>query len=144
MLDLIGRGLEPGRPRPVRTPEVDAGLPVLDDEARGAYRRRLRELREELAEADAFNDRGRSERARGEIDAITAQLAAAVGLGGRGRVTGGAAERARSTVTHAINAALRNIRRSLPALADELALRLTTGTFCGYTPDPAHPTDWTL
>jgi len=144
VLDLIGRGLEPGRPRPVRTPEVDAGLPVLDDEARGAYRRRLRELREELAEADAFNDRGRSERARGEIDAITAQLAAAVGLGGRGRVTGGAAERARSTVTHAINAALRNIRRSLPALADELALRLTTGTFCGYTPDPAHPTDWTL
>jgi hypothetical protein len=64
-----------------------------------------------------------------------------VGLGGRGRVTGGAAERARSTVTHAINAALRRIRRSLPALADELALRLRTGTFCVYTPDPAHPTD---
>ena len=120
------------------------GLPVLDPEARSAYRRRLGELREELTEADAFNDSGRSERARGEIDAITAQLAAAVGLGGRGRVTGGAAERARSTVTHAINAALRNIRRSLPALANELALRLTTGTFCVYTPDPAHPTDWTL
>ena len=104
----------------------------------------MSELREELAEADGFNDRGRSERARGEIDAITAQLAAAVGLGGRGRVTGGAAERARSTVTHAISAALRNIRRSLPALANELALRLTTGTFCVYTPDPAHPTAWTL
>ncbi len=143
VLDLIGRGQEPGRSRPGRT-DVAPGLPVLDDEARSAYRRRVRELREELAEADAFNDRGRSERARGEIDAITAQLSAAVGLGGRGRVTGGAAERARSTVTHAINAALRNIRRILPALADELALRLTTGTFCGYTPDPAHPTDWTL
>ncbi len=144
VLDLIGRELEPGRPRPAQNPEVDAGLPVLDDEARSAYRRRLSELREELAEADAFNDSGRSERARGEIDAITAQLAAAVGLGGRGRVTGSAAERARSTVTHAITAALRNIRRSLPVLADELALRLTTGTFCVYTPDPAHPTDWTL
>ena len=142
VLDLIGRGLERWRAaRPGGSPGPSAGLPVLDAEARSAYRRRLSELREELAEADAFNDIGRAERARGEIDAITAQLAAAVGLGGRGRVTGGAAERARSTVTHAINAALRSIRRSLPALADELALRLTTGTFCVYT-DPAHPTDW--
>ena len=142
VLDLVGRGLDDGDVRPGRNPGPSVGLPVLDAEARSAYRRRLSELREELAEADAFNDIGRAERARGEIDAITAQLAAAVGLGGRGRVTGGAAERARSTVTHAINAALRKIRRSLPALADELALRLTTGTFCVYTPDPAHPTDW--
>ena len=102
------------------------------------------ELREELAEADAFHDTGRAERARREIDAITAQLAAAVGLDGRGRVASGAVERARSTVTHGITAALRNIHRSLPALADELALRLTTGTFCVYTPDLAHPTDWPL
>ena len=142
VLDLVGRGLDDGDARPGRNPGPSVGLPVLDAEARSAYRRRLSELREELAEADAFNDIGRAERARGEIDAITAQLAAAVGLGGRGRVTGGAAERARSTVTHAINAALRRIRRSLPALADELALRLRTGTFCVYTPDPAHPTDW--
>ena len=142
VLDLVGRGLDDGDVRPGRKPGPSVGLPVLDPEARSAYRRRLSELREELAEADAFNDIGRTERARGEIDAITGQLAAAVGLGGRGRATGSAAERARSTVTHAITAALRKIRRSLPALADELALRLTTGTFCVYTPDPAHPTDW--
>jgi hypothetical protein len=73
------------------------------------------------------------------MDAITAQLAAAVGLDGRGRVASGAVERARSTVTHGIKAALRNIHRSLPALADEPALRLTTGTFCVYTPDPGSP-----
>jgi tetratricopeptide (TPR) repeat protein len=140
-LDLVGRGLDDGDVRPGRKPGPSVGLPVLDPEARSAYRRRLSELREELAEADAFNDIGRAERA-GEIDAITGQLAAAVGLGGRDRVTGSAGERARSTVTHAINAALRKIRRSLPALADELSLRLKTGTFCVYTPDPAHPTDW--
>jgi tetratricopeptide (TPR) repeat protein len=142
VLELVGRGLDDGDVRPGRNAGPDAALPVLDAEARSAYRRRVSELREELAEADAFNDIGRAERARGEIDAITGQLAAAVGLGGRGRVTGGAAERARSTVTHAINAALRKIRRSLPALADDLALRLKTGTFCVYTPDPAHPTNW--
>jgi tetratricopeptide (TPR) repeat protein len=144
VLDLVGRRLEVGDPRPGRNPAANVGLPVLDAEAKSGYRRRLSELREELAEADAFHDSGRAERAHGEIDAITAQLTAAVGLDGRGRVTSSATERARSTVTHAINAAIRNIRRSLPALADELALRLTTGTFCVYTADPAHPTDWTL
>ena len=60
---------------------------------------------------------------------IMARLAAVVGLGGRGRVTGGAAERARSRVTHAIKAALRKIRRSSAALADEPARRVTTGSF---------------
>lgn len=142
VLDLIGRDMEAGEQHTGRNPGASVGLPILDAEARSAYRRRLGELRTELAEAETFNDIGRTEQARGEIDALTAQLATAVGLGGRGRVTGGAAERARSTVTHAINAALRGIRRSLPALADDLALRLTTGTFCVYTPDPNHPTDW--
>jgi tetratricopeptide (TPR) repeat protein/nucleoside-triphosphatase THEP1 len=142
VLDLIGRDMEAGEQRTGWNPGPSVGLPVLDAEARSAYRRRLGELREELAEAETFNDIGRAEQARAEIDALTAQLSTALGLGGRGRVTGGAAERARSTVTHAINAALRSIRRSLPALADDLALRLTTGTFCVYKPDPAHPTDW--
>src|SRR4029079_18889043 len=89
VLDLVGRGLDDGDGRPGRKPGPSVGLPVLDAEARSAYRRRLSELREELAEADEFNDIGRAERSCCEIDAITGQLAAAVGLGGRDRVTGG-------------------------------------------------------
>jgi tetratricopeptide (TPR) repeat protein len=144
VLDLVGRESEAGDRRPDRNPARNVGLPVLDAEAKSGYRHRLTELREELAEADAFHDSGRAERARKEIDALTAELTAAVGLGGRGRVTGSAVERARSTVTHGIKAALRSLRPKLPALADELGRRVTTGTFCVYTPDPAHPTDWTL
>jgi tetratricopeptide (TPR) repeat protein len=144
VLDLVGREPEAADRRPGRNPAPNVGLAVLDAEAKSGYRRRLTELREELAEADAFHDSGRAERARREIDALTAELTAAVGLGGRGRVTGSAVERARSTVTHGIKAALRSLRRKLPALADELGRRVTTGTFCVYTPDPAHPTDWTL
>src|SRR5262249_50625719 len=87
VLDLVGRALDVGDVRPGRKPGPSVGLPVLDADARNAYRRRLSELREDLAEADAFNDIGRAERARGEIDAITAQLGAAVGLRGRDRVT---------------------------------------------------------
>jgi hypothetical protein len=144
VLELVGWGPEDADPRPAANPAADGGLPVLDAEARSAYGRRLRELRAELAEADEFNDRGRAERARGEIDAITAQLSTAVGFGGRGRVTGSSVERARSTVTHGIKAALRNIRHGLPTFGAELALRLKTGTFCVYLPDPIHLTDWTL
>jgi non-specific serine/threonine protein kinase len=144
VLDLVGRESEAGDRLPDPNPVPNVGLPVLDAEAESGYRHRLTELREELAEADAFHDSGRAERARREIGALTAELTASVGLGGRDRVTGGAVERARSTVTHGIKTALRSLRRSLPALADELARRVTTGTFCVYKPDPAHPTDWTL
>jgi hypothetical protein len=36
------------------------------------------------------------------------------------------------------------LRTGLPALADELRLRIKTGVYCVYLPDPAHPTDWAL
>src|SRR5262249_59113150 len=78
---------------------VDHGLEVLDPQAKAAYRRRLEELRAELAEAEEFNDSGRAERAREEMEAIGAQLASAVGLGGRDRPTGAAGERARPAPT---------------------------------------------
>ena len=47
VLDLVGLELEAGDQRPGRNPVPNVGLPVLDDEAKGAYRRRLSELREE-------------------------------------------------------------------------------------------------
>ena len=128
----------PSEPAP---PRGGAG-PVLDAQAKAAYRSRLGELREELAAAEQFHDEGRAARARYETEALTEQLAAAVGLGGRDRVAAMDAERARSAVTHGIKGALRRIREGLPTLADELELRIGTGTYCLYTPDPVHPVDW--
>jgi len=121
----------------------DAG-PVLDAQAKAAYRNRLVELREELAEAERFNDEGRAVRARAEIEALTEQLAGAVGLGGRDRVAAADAERARSAVTQGVKAALRKIGEGIPPLGDHLARRIKTGTFCVYTPDPSHPLAWAL
>ena len=118
--------------------------PALDAQAKAAYRRRLAELREEVEEAERFNDPGRAVRAREEIDALTDQLAAGVGLGGRDRVTGTAAERARSTVTQRIRSALEKIGDALPALGDQLVPRIKTGVFCAYLPDTVHPIVWTF
>jgi hypothetical protein len=116
--------------------------PILDDRAKGAYRRRLEELRDELAEAERFNDSGREEQARGEVAALTRQLAAAVGLGGRDRAARTAAERARSAVTQRLRGAIQRIARQQSGLADHLSARVRTGTFCVYRPDPERPIVW--
>jgi non-specific serine/threonine protein kinase len=79
-----------------------AGIERLDAEAKAAYKRRLEDLRDELDEAERFNDPLRAVRAREEIDAIVRQLAAATGLGGRQRAAGSHAERARLAVTKRI------------------------------------------
>lgn len=139
-LPTAARGSDARRPPETRNP----GLAVLDSSAKAAYRQRLADLREELAEAEQFNDAGRATRAREEMEFLTEQLAGAVGLGGRDRLAASDAERARSAVTQNIKAAVRRIRPRLPALADELQRHIKTGTYCAYAPDPAHPIDWAM
>jgi TolB-like protein/Tfp pilus assembly protein PilF len=123
-LDLAGR-------------EDDAfrGEAVLDDAARQALKGRIRDLQEELAEAEDMNDPGRAERARAELDRLIETLSKALGLGGRGRRLGDAAERARTTVTWRIRHAVRRIEATHPELGRHFANSLRTGTFCVYQPE---------
>jgi tetratricopeptide (TPR) repeat protein len=121
---------------------VDQGLEVLDPQAKTAYRQRLEELRADLEEAETFNDTGRAAKAREEMEAIGEQLAAAFGLGGRDRKARSTAERARTTVTHRVRAAIKHISQLQPALGDHLDGRIETGTFCVYRPDPTRPIAW--
>lgn len=107
---------------------------LLDDRAREDYRQRLRALRGELAEAEAFADLGRSERARAEIDALSAELSRAFGLGGRKRRAGDAAERARVNVQRRLRDAVRRIGEHDEALGRHLAWAVRTGAFCCYQP----------
>src|SRR4029453_897977 len=62
----------------------DAG-PVLDAQAKAECKRRLKDLRQELEEAERFNDPGRAAKARHEVTGITRRLASATGLPGRDR-----------------------------------------------------------
>jgi tetratricopeptide (TPR) repeat protein len=111
----------------------DAGT-LLDSEAIHSYRKRLLDLREELEEAEAFSDQGRTNRAKGEIEFLTQELARAVGLGGRERRAGNAAERARTTVQKRLREAIRRIEDELPEVGAHLEHTIRTGTFCGYFP----------
>jgi hypothetical protein len=121
----------------------DAG-PTLDDQAKAAYRRRIDELRDDLEEAEAFNDPERAARAREEMDFLTRELAAAVGLGGRDRRTASNVERARVAVTKAVRATLKRIEEIDGELGAELVGTVRTGTFCAYEPDRRRPVTWAV
>lgn len=118
--------------------------PGLDDQAKAAYRDRIDELQEEIAEAESYNDPERAARARDELAFLVRELARAVGLGGRDRKTGSDAERARVNVTRAIRTALRRIGEHDPALWRGLDSAIRTGTFCVYEPAPGDEPAWDL
>ncbi|WP_329500061.1 ATP-binding protein [Kitasatospora herbaricolor] len=138
---LADRGTIPGANPDGLHPPGDTGE-LIDATARQAYRTRLRELEQEETEADRDGDADRSARIAVERQALVGQLAAAYGLGGRPRRTGSAAERARTTVTARIRAALDRITRAHPPLGRHLANAVRTGTLCVY--DPESPVGWQL
>jgi len=129
-LDLTGRHSE------------DLGGEILDEKARVAIKRRIRDLQETLADAENMNDIGRAEAARDELDQLVEALSAALGLGGRARRLGDLAEKARTSVTWRIRHALRRIEAAHPALGRHLANSIRTGTFCRYRPE--HVVAWSF
>ena len=126
---------------PVTAGLHDAG-PILDSQAKAEYKRRIDELRQDVEEAERFNDSYRSAKARREMGAIAEQLAAAVGLGGRDRRASSDAERAHSAVTKRIKEAINRIGKVIPPLGRHLAARIRTGYFCSYNPHPDRPVAW--
>ena len=121
---------------------TDAGLPIIDDEARNAYRRRLVEVDDDIDEAIRMHDEGRVELAQRDRDYLIAELSRAVGLGGRHRSVGGTAERARTSVTRSLRYALQRLAEHHPTVATHLEHSVRTGTYCSYTPDPLAPILW--
>ena len=121
----------------------DAGE-MIDAEARAAYKARLLDLREELEEAQEFNDPERAAHAQEEIETLSQELARAMGIGGRVRKAGSVAERARLNVGRAINTVIKKISSESLGLGQHLTAAVKTGTFCSYTPDPRLPIRWRL
>lgn len=116
------------------------GLELIDAQARRAYRARLAELQPQIEEADADHDPERAARARAEMEFLTAELSAALGVGGRPRRQPDAFERARKAVTWRIRAGIDRIEREHPELGRHLRHAIRTGTFCSYAPE--HPVAW--
>ncbi len=123
--------------------EGDAG-PILDTQAKAAYRARVSRLQEEIDEAVAFHDPEKAAMLREELVFVARELAGAVGIGGRDRKTGSDAERARVNVTRAIRTAIKRITEHDATLGHHLGTDIKTGTFCVYEPDPGDEPAWDL
>lgn len=143
-LDLaaVGSAGSNTRPAPEDDLSAEVGDDVLDRRARDAYRQRLEELRDTVAEAESFGDTERASRAREEMEFLAGELAAGIGLGGRPRPAVSPSERARQSVTKAIRGALSRIAEQSPRLGEHLRTTVHTGTYCSYTPDSRSPISW--
>ena len=136
--------LQAGAPAPDLQAAAEPAGTWLDDEAKRAYKARLADLEEDLAEAERWGDLERAARAREERELIGRELARAVGLGGRDRPAGSAAERARVNATRAIRGAIRRIEECDASLGRHLDRAVRTGTFCVYDPAPQDEVTWAM
>jgi hypothetical protein len=125
-----------------RFPDAGDAGEMLDPRAKEAYRRRLTEIESDLEEARTLGDASRMAQANTERDFLVNELSRAVGLGGRDRRAGSAAERARASVTRAVRHAMGRIRAQHPPLGAHLERTIRTGTYCTYLPDPRVPVAW--
>ena len=123
---------------------VQTGLPMIDDQARAAYRRRLAEVDDDIEEATRLNDIGRVELAERDRDYLIHELTSAAGLGHRTRSVGGTGERARTSVTRSLRYSLERLAEHHPMLAAHLDQSVHTGIYCTFTPDPIAPVAWQL
>lgn len=110
--------------------------PILDRRAQGSYKARLLDLRDELDEAERFNDMFRATKIRTEMSLLTKELARAFGLHGESRLAISDAERARVRVTLAIKGSIGKISKYNPPVGWHLATSIRTGSFCSYFPSP--------
>ena len=124
--------------------------PILDEQAKRDYRSRISELNEELSELrergnlSLLGEQGYRRRAEVEfeLEALTRQLAQAVGIFGRDRRSGSAAERARVNVTRAIRSAIQKISEHDAPLGELLRICIRTGSLCSYIPNARSPIEW--
>ena len=155
--DLVGMAYlaellaHPAQPISALTLAVGGGPPgeprheIIDRQARDAYVQRARELADDLAEAEADNDLGRTDRLRIELDAVVTQIEEATGLGGRPRAFTNEHERARTSVRKAIKRAIDEIRGADPVVGEILDAAVVTGSLCMYTPASSpHNVRWTV
>jgi tetratricopeptide (TPR) repeat protein len=117
---------------------------ILDRQALTAYRQRLRDLDEDLAEAERWSDTGRLDTLRGERHALLDELARATGLNGRIRTGGSSQERARIAVQKAIAAAIERIATIDQPLARHLRTAIRTGLTCSYQSSSEDSPGWIL
>ncbi len=113
-----------------------SGGDLVDRRTLAAYRQRLSDLDDDIAEAERHHDPERRAGAETERQAVLDELGRITRADGQSRVfSNHPAERARKAVSGRIRDAVRKLRPVLPELADHLERTIVTGTYCRYRAD---------
>ena len=122
-------------------PRIASGSlgPGLDDDGMANYRQRYTELQEGLDEAERFNDLGRIDQLKTQLEAFELQLARETGLGGRRREKTDA-DRVRRAVSNAVTRAIDSIRDEHLVLGRHLRNSISLGLTFRY--DPERDPNW--
>ncbi len=113
---------------------------MLDQQAISEYKNAVEGLKEDLDEAEAFNDTDRAARLREQIQFLEDELLKAHGLGGRTRKAADIPDRVRKAVSGTIKRSVSKIEKEHPPLGRHLRNSIKTGRICSYSPDS--PTPW--
>lgn len=135
VLDLVGADSSERRD----ASRVDV---TLDGRALAAYRRRLDEIEEALAEAEAHADLGRKNKLASEREDLLRRLAADTGRRGRARRLNDPVERARKAVAARVRDAIRRVKVADRRAGAHLEASVRTGVHCVYRPRP--PMRWSV
>ena len=114
---------------------LEQGTEVFDEKARKEYQQRLRNIQEDLEEAELRHDLSSIERLQLEYDNLLDHLTKSVGKGGKNRTVSASLEKTRSAVTWRIRSAIKKIAAVHPELAAHLKASVKTGLFCTYQPE---------
>ena len=107
----------------------------IDKKAKTAYHSRIKELQEDIDEAESLNQIEKVETLREEYDNILDHLSQSLGLAGKSRKVGSTIEKARSAVTWRIRNSIKKIEPLNSELATHLSKSIKTGTYCSYKPE---------
>ena len=117
---------------------MDEASFVIDEKAKLAYKQHIRDLEEDIAEAEEYNDLARAAKLKNEYEQLLDHLTKSLGTGGRKRKLNSSAERARAAVTMRIKKAVKRITDHHPSLGRHLENSIRTGIFCSYLPEEDH------
>ena len=123
------------------SPNDSSGMgPLMDARALEECWKRIKDLEEDIDEAEQNNNSEAAANAREEKQKLEAAISGSLGLGGRARPVGSRQEKARKAVSKAIHRAIRNIKKENQHLGDHLSNALYIGAYVSYRPESS--VDW--
>jgi hypothetical protein len=129
--------LEAGESRPL---PVGSAVAATDARSLREYKRRLKDLADEVDAARGAGDGEQVAILHQEMERLEAHLGAVLRKGGRPRHFVDTFERARQAVSAAIRRTMKVLKSAHPLLWRHLYKHLKTGSICEYSPDP--PVTW--